>query len=126
MDDFKPWGVEQNTFLMLMHLSQFLGLVAPGAGFIAPIIMWATTRDDSAECDQHGKAIMNWMFSFLIYTVVSVVLIFVFIGFITIFALVLVNLIFVILAAVKANDGELWSYPLSIQFFKLDVGGPDT
>jgi uncharacterized Tic20 family protein len=120
MDELKPWGVEKRTFLMLMHLSQFLGYVAPGAGFLAPIIMWATTRDSSEEIDQHGKVIMNWMFSYIIYSIASTILVLLLIGFVGLFALMLVNVIFVVLGAVKANDGVLWRYPMSINFFELN------
>jgi uncharacterized Tic20 family protein len=35
------------------------------------------------------------------------------------FVLVIANLVFAIVAAIKANDGELWVYPLSIKFFKI-------
>ena len=112
--------MQKDTFLMLMHLSQFLGYVAPGAGFLAPIIMWATMRDESKEIDQHGKAIMNWMFSYIIYSIASVFLIFFIIGIASLMALAILNVVFIVMGAVKANDGVLWRYPLGINFFALD------
>ncbi len=115
----KPWGMEEKTFLMLMHLSQLAGFIFPGAGLVLPIVMWATNKDEYPEVDRHGKAILNWMISLLIYTIVCVILIFVVVGIFAIFALMIISLIFIILAAVKANEGKLWEYPLSIKFFKL-------
>jgi hypothetical protein len=35
-------------------------------------------------------------------------------------ALVAVGIVFPIVGAVKANNGEVWPYPCSIGFFKLD------
>ena len=39
-------------------------------------------------------------------------------------ALVLAAIVFPILGGVKANDGELWPYPFSIQFFRVDNNLP--
>jgi len=119
MDEFKPWGMQTNTFLMLMHLSQLSSFIVPGAGFVLPIVMWATNKDESVEVDRHGRVILNWMLSALIYSVICVALMLVIIGVFLLWALVLLNLIFVIIAAVNANDGKLWPYPLSIRFFSI-------
>ena len=46
------WGMKENTFTMLMHLSQLLNF-AWGIGVILPIVMWATNKDDSEVIDRH-------------------------------------------------------------------------
>jgi len=119
--DYRPWDMEENTFLMLMHLSQLAGFILPFAGIVLPIVMWATNKDHSEKIDQHGKVIFNWMISSAIYMVISFILMFVVIGIFTLIALVITSLVFIIIAAVKASDkGQLWPYPLSIKFFKID------
>lgn len=56
----KPlFGMEENAFLMLMHLSQLAGLIVPLAGFIVPVLMWVTNKDQNANVDKHGKNILN-------------------------------------------------------------------
>ncbi|WP_346837969.1 DUF4870 domain-containing protein [Microbulbifer sp. SAOS-129_SWC] len=124
MEEYEPWGLRTDTFLMLMHLSQLSSYIMPGAGFLLPVIMWATNKDQSAEVDRHGKMIMNWMLSLLIYSVICFALIFVIVGAFLLWGLLLLNLIFVIIAAVNANDGKLWRYPLSISFFKVEEPRP--
>lgn len=119
-DEFKPWGMEEKTFLMLMHLSQLAGFIVPGAGLVLPIVMWATNKDQSPAIDQHGKSILNWMISAFIYAIVCFVLMFIFIGFFMLFALMIIGLVFAIIGAVKANEGKLWIYPLSIKFFSVE------
>ena len=116
MEEFKPWGMEEKSFLLLMHLSQFSGIVIPGAGLFLPIVMWVTKGDQSENIDEHGKVIINWTISLIIYSIVSFVLVFVVIGIFSFIALMIMNLIFVIVGAVKAKKGELWRYPLSIKF----------
>lgn len=109
----KPWNIELNSFCMLMHLSQLSGIIIPGLGFFMPIIMWATTKDTFNEADVHGKAILNWMLSFLIYFVI----LFLVTDIYGALALVAYNFIFIIIGAVQANKGNSWRYPLSIPFF---------
>ena len=113
------WGMPLKTYCMLLHLSQLSSIIVPGLGFVLPIVMWATNKDKNEEIDRHGKVTLNWMISLFIYSLVCVVLWIVLIGMLGFFVLVILNLIFAIVAAVKANNGELWGYPLSIQFFKV-------
>lgn len=114
----QPWGLDIPTFCLLMHLSQFAGFVVPFAGIVLPIVMWATNKDEFPEIDSHGKNIVNWVLSLLIYTVIAAILMFVVIGFFLFFGLMLMNIIFAIIGAVKASQNVAWQYPLSIKFFK--------
>lgn len=117
-NDFRPWGMEINQFCMLMHLSQFAGYFIPLAGLVLPIIMWSTNKDQSELIDAHGKNIINWIISSLIYVAISMLLMIVFIGFFTLIAFLICALIFIILGAIKASDGIIYEYPLTIKFIK--------
>jgi len=117
-EEIKPWGMEEKQFLVLLHLSQFAGFLVPGAGLVLPILMWVMNKDQSPSVDQHGKIILNWMISALIYSVVSAILIFVVIGIFTLIAIAVMGIVFAIIGAVKANKGECWQYPCTIPFFK--------
>ena len=114
----KPWGMDLNTFCMLMHLSQLTNGIVPGAGIALPIIMWATQKDEFSVIDQHGKIIFNWLLSSLIYSLVSGILVLILIGILGLIAVSICSLVFAIIGGVKANDGEVWEYPLCIHFFK--------
>lgn len=116
--DFRPWGMAENTFCMLLHLSQLAGYIIPLAGTILPIIMWATNKDQSEAVNKHGKVVFNWMISSFIYVLVGSILIIVIIGIPILIALGICSLIFIILGAVKANEGIVYNYPLAIPFFK--------
>jgi uncharacterized protein len=112
----KPWGMEVNTFCMLLHLSQLAGFAVPVLGWALPIVMWAMHKDRYPEIDTHGKIVLNWMISELIYFAICFVLVFVFIGVPLMFVLLLLGVLFPIIGGVKANDGQVWSYPGSIRF----------
>ena len=113
----KPWGIEHKTFITLMHLSQLTGYLIPFANVVLPVLMWAMNKDDSEEIDKHGKVILNWLVTVLIASAVCFVLTFILIGALGFIVLGLVNLAFIIIGAVKANQGELWPYPFSIKVF---------
>ncbi|WP_298645934.1 DUF4870 domain-containing protein [uncultured Proteiniphilum sp.] len=112
----KPlFGLEENTYLMLMHLTQFAGVIIPGAGFIVPILMWITNKDTNANVDKHGKNILNYTISYAIYAVVLCITV---IGIPVAVVLGVLYAVFVVIATVKANNGEYWKYPFIIQFIK--------
>ena len=112
----KPlFGLEENTYLMLMHISQLLGFLIPLGGFVAPVIMWIMNKDTNPNVDLHGKNILNFIISYLIYTAVLAITI---VGIPLLFVLGIAYVVFLVLAAVKANNGEYWRYPFIIQFFK--------
>jgi len=116
--NFRPWGMDINIFCVLMHIAQYAGYIVPLAGWILPIMMWATNKDKSDLIDKHGINIINWMISCLIYAVLSTFLIIFIVGIFALWALLLCSLIFTILAAVKAANGEVYKYPLAIEFIK--------
>ncbi len=109
----KPlWGIDENTFLLLMHLSQIVSWL------IIPLIMWATNKDVNENVDKHGKNILNFAISYAIYFAISGFLIFILIGIVTTFILSALYLICIIIATVKASNGEYWKYPFTIDFIK--------
>ena len=109
---------DTKTWAMLLHLSILTNFVIPGAGFIAPIVIWQLKKDQMPEIDAHGKSATNFIISMLIYAAVSVVLMFLFVGFLLVPVLAIIGIVFPIIAGIKANNGELWQYPLTLQLIK--------
>ncbi|MDR2643549.1 MAG: DUF4870 domain-containing protein [Planctomycetaceae bacterium] len=112
------FGMKPTTYCMLLHLSQLLVFLIPGLGVVAPVILWAINKDKDSLVDRHGKIVMNWILSWIIYVAVSVILIFFGIGVILLSVLSILGIVFPIIGGVKANDGIEWKYPLCIPFFK--------
>ena len=118
------WGMERNTFAMLLHLSQVAGYVVPLAGWILPIVMWVSVKDQDPGIDRHGRIVINWIISSLIYAVVFAILCLVLIGIPLLIALCICGVVFAIIGAVRANEGVAWRYPGSIGFFPLPPEDP--
>lgn len=111
-------GLEERTWCTLMHVSQLL--VYSAIGIIVPIAMWILGKDKSDMVRRHGNRMMNWIISGFIYGCVAALLWFVVIGIPISFGLFIMSIAFPIIAAVKANNGETWSYPLAIRFLSED------
>ena len=85
-------------------------------GFLAPLIIMLTKGNDSAFVRRHAVESLNFQISLLIYLVVSFILVFVLIGFVLMIAVGIFALVVIILATVKASNGEEYRYPLCIRF----------
>ena len=103
---------------MFLHLSLLAGFLIPLAGLAVPIVIWQMKKADIREIDAHGKVVVNWLISSLIYSAIGFVLTFVLIGIPILMVLAVLAVVFPIIAGIKANNGEVWKYPLSINFLK--------
>jgi uncharacterized protein len=106
---------ETRQWATFLHLSLLAGVLVPGAGFVLPIILWQVKKDELPGIDAHGKVVVNWLISALIYGAVCGVLVFVLVGLPLLAVLGLLSTIFPIIGAIKANEGVLWPYPLSLR-----------
>lgn len=112
------WGMSENSYIALMHIAQFGGYIVPLLGFILPVVMWMQFKDQNAAIDRHGKNIVNFMISWIIYAIVAGILCLVVIGLPLLALLGISQIVFVVMAAIKAANGEYWKYPLTIDIVK--------
>jgi uncharacterized Tic20 family protein len=120
VESFFGSDVDQQTrrWAMLLHLSQLANFALPTAGLVLTILIWQIKKSELPVIDAHGKVVLNWLISALIYGVACVILHFALIGWPLMMVLGILAVVFPIIGAVKANNGELWKYPLSITFLK--------
>jgi uncharacterized protein len=111
--DERMWG-------MFCHLSALAGYnILPGIGFvIGPLIIWTLKKKDFPFIDEQGKEALNFQISMMIYMFASAILILLLIGFLLLISLGIFQLIMIVIASIKANNGEQFKYPLSIRFIK--------
>ena len=85
---------------------------------MGPLTVWLIKRGDSPEIDAHGKESLNFQISMLIYDAIAVILCVILIGIPILIALWVANTVLVIIASVKAGQGEFFRYPLTIRLIK--------
>ncbi len=103
---------DARTWAMLCHL------LAIFTGFIAPLVIWLVKKDEDPFVNNHGKESLNFQITVFIAMFVSGLLTFACIGFLLMPAVWIVDIIFCVIATLKANNGELYRYPVSIRFIK--------
>lgn len=105
-----------NGYLVLMHLSQFANYIIPFAGFVAPIVLWLSKKDEDELIDRQGREITNWLIFELIALAVCGLLTFVIIGIPLLIVLGIVGIVFPIIGGVKGSNGEFYRYPMLFRF----------
>ena len=107
---------DEKQYAMLLHLSA-LSMFVTGFGYIlGPLILWLVKKDQSEFVDRNGKEAVNFAISVTIYYIVSAILVFVLVGILMLIVLGILHLVFIIVAGIKAKDGEDYKYPLTIRF----------
>ena len=109
---------DERMWAMLCHLSMFAGFVVPFGNIIGPLIIWMIKKDEYPLVDDQGKEVINFQISMTIYLMVSIFLVFIVIGIPILIALVIFDVVITVIAAIKANEGEHYRYPLSIRLLK--------
>jgi uncharacterized Tic20 family protein len=109
---------DDKTFGMLSHLLALAGCLIPLGNILGPLVIWLIKKDQSAFVNDQGKESINFQISITIYGIISAILIIVVIGILTSIALGIFWLVLIIVASVKANEGQLYRYPLTIRFLK--------
>ncbi len=99
--------------MVLSHLSALIGV-----GFVLPFIVWLVKRHDPDPVAAHAAEALYFHLSLLLYTIVLIPLCWVLIGIPLLIVLGLTSIVLAILAAVRASDGVLYRYPLTIRLVK--------
>jgi hypothetical protein len=102
---------------MLAHLSAFVAAYV-ALGFLGPLVVLLVFGPRSAFVREHAVEALNFNLTWLIYIFIAVILAFVLIGIPILIALGIAYLVFVVIAAVRANAGEHYRYPGTIRFVR--------
>ena len=107
-DQERLWG-------MLAHLLSFVAAYI-ALGFLAPLIVLMVFGQRSAYVRAHAVESLNFNLSWLLYAIVAGILVIVGIGLLILLALGIAYVVLVVIASVRANNGQLYRYPLTIRF----------
>jgi len=114
---------DEKTWAVIAHLSA-LAAAFVGFAFLGPLVVYLLKREESPYVRAHAAASLNFQLSWLIWGallgIATFVLIFFVVGLLLLPVIIvgaIAWLVLVILASVKANNGEPpMKYPLTISF----------
>ena len=117
--DSEAVGKDARTWGMFCHLAGLFGYVFPVFGnIVGTLVLWQLKKEDYPFVDAQGKEALNFQISMTIYAFVSALLMFLCVGVFLLAAVGIVDLVFLLIAAVKANNGQQYRYPLTIRLIK--------
>lgn len=105
---------EDKTLALITHLSGIF------LSFIVPLVIWLTNKDksDKVFLNDQAKEALNFQITVAIAWVIAIALSALLIGFLLYPIIILGNLIFCILAGIKANEGVAYRYPFALRLIK--------
>lgn len=108
---------EDRNVLVIAHLSQYLDFVTGFGGLLVPLVLWLTMKNTLVGMDEHGKAILNFQFSLILYVIIGIPSILLLgLGILILIAAGLLSLVMPLVNAVRASNGESPSYFGTIRF----------
>ncbi|MBP9932230.1 MAG: DUF4870 domain-containing protein [Chitinophagaceae bacterium] len=108
---YKP-NSDERTFAILAHA---LGVVT---SFLGPLVIYYLKKDESKYVADHAKESLNFQITIFIGYVIAMFLKIVLIGFILPWLLSVINLVLIIVAAIKASENKLYRYPFNLRIVK--------
>ena len=109
---------DERTWAMLCHFSAFAGLIIPFGNFLAPLIIWLIKKEELPFVENQGKEVLNFQISMTIYLLISGILCIILIGIPILIGLVIFCFIITLIAAISANDGKAYRYPMNLRLIK--------
>ena len=109
---------DERTWAMLCHFSAFAGLIFPFGNFLEPLIIWLIKKEELPFVEDQGKEVLNFQLSITIYLLISGILCIILIGIPILIGLVIFCFIITLIAAISANDGKAYRYPMNLRLIK--------
>ncbi len=111
---------DERTWSMATHGITLGALLLSGGtlGFVAALVMYVLYKDRGPYIRANTANALNIQIMTIIGVVISFVLMFVLIGFVTIFLVGIYAVVLHIIGIVKASNGEWWEPPLTPKFVR--------
>ena len=108
---------DDKNLAVLAHLLPLLGFLMPGLNMAIPLVIWWLKRDKSIFVEHHARESLNFQITFSLLCVLWSVLTFFLVGWLllpVVPVVLIVALLFMFRAAMKAGNGEFYRYPFTV------------
>jgi len=120
-----PPEIEQNKDARTMGMLCYLLCIL--TGFIGPLVIWLIKKEEMSFVKDQGKEVLNWIITVVIaaiaLVVITIVLVmitpfFACLTYVVYMAVIVCNLVFCIIGAIKANQGIRYRFPFALRLIK--------
>jgi len=112
--DARMWAM----FCHLAGVGAFVPVLPVLGGVIAPLVVWQIKKDTFGFVDEQGKEAVNFQITVAFCALLAGLLCFICAGIALLPIVYLLDVVFLVIAAIKASDGLHYRYPLVIRFIK--------
>lgn len=109
---------EERNWAMFAHLSGLLTFVTGIGGILGPLVIWLIRKDQGGFSVDQAKEALNFQITVFLLALVCWLLVLILIGFVLLTILGIVNLVLIVVAAVKASEGISYRYPFNLRLIK--------
>ena len=103
---------DQRLWATLAHIGPII------IGFVAPLVIWLIYKDRGRYVADQAKEALNFQITVTIAATISSILIFAIIGLVLLPIVLIAALVLMIMAAIAANKGQAYRYPVSLRLVK--------
>lgn len=104
-----PPNSDERTMAILSHILTIF------FGFIPPLVIFLIKKDESTFIADHSKEALNFQIT---VTILYIILLVTIIGILFWWVVYIINIVFSILATIKASESKLYRYPINFRIIK--------
>jgi hypothetical protein len=108
---------DEKTWAIAAHLSPFVASIV-GLPFLGPLVIYLVFKDRGPFVRHHSAQALNFQIIVAIGLLISIPLMFILVGFVTAAIIAVGAIVFQIIAAIEANNGKWYRYPLTPNWVK--------
>ncbi len=105
---------DERTLAILSHIL----CIVPGIGILAPLVIWWIKKNDSSFGEANARESLNFQLTVIVAYIISGLLAAIVIGLLLFFVALILNLVFVIIATIKASENKIYRYPISLRLIR--------
>jgi uncharacterized Tic20 family protein len=111
---------EEKTWALVAHFGGAAGMFIGGGllGWVPPLIALLAKGNQSPTVRAHAVSALNFQLLWSIIALVGYILLCVAIGFVIFLAAMVIGIVFGIIAGIRANEGQVYRYPMSVNIIK--------
>lgn len=117
-----PEDSQLRQWKVILHLSSFAGMVIPLGNVLAPLILWLVKKPEMPALEQTGKDVLNYQISWSIWIIIAAVIGIgascLIVPLVLPFGFGIAWIILTVIGAVKASNGEIYTFPLTLKFIQ--------
>ncbi|MGK7395914.1 MAG: DUF4870 domain-containing protein [Candidatus Cyclobacteriaceae bacterium M3_2C_046] len=107
--------MNEKQWLIAAHLGTLIGYVVPFGNILVPLVIYISKKQESKTIEDQSRESLNFQITVTIFALIAGLLVILLVGFFLLMAVAVFQLVFVILATIEVDKGNLYRYPVNFR-----------